>query len=78
MAIGLNFFLVAIRFALLFAVKSSYDQRRVSLASWLFWLSPLADILAVTRIFLSAFQVPKQWRGRVYSAVLFMGVEMFI
>ncbi len=68
LAIGLNFFLVAIRFALLFAVKSSYYREGVSLARWLFWLSPLADILAVTRIFLSAVRVPKEWRGRVYSS----------
>ncbi|MFM7580152.1 MAG: hypothetical protein ACKO5Q_24860 [Microcystaceae cyanobacterium] len=32
------------------------------------WLSPLADPLAVLRIYLSAQQQPKQWRGRIYGA----------
>ncbi|MBD1908128.1 glycosyltransferase [Trichocoleus sp. FACHB-6] len=32
-----------------------------------FYLSPLADPLAVLRIFLSAFRTPKQWRGRNYG-----------
>ena len=67
LVIGLNLFLVVIRFALLFAVKSSYYRDKAPVASWLFWLSPFADILAVVRIFLSAFQTPKEWRGRVYS-----------
>jgi dolichol-phosphate mannosyltransferase len=64
-ATGLNLFLVLIRFALLFAIAPSY-QRSSSPASWLFWLSPLADPLAVLRIFLSTLQKPKQWRGRNY------------
>ncbi|MDD1438683.1 hypothetical protein MEN24_20675, partial [Dolichospermum sp. ST_sed10] len=34
---------------------------------WIFWLSPLADPLAVLRIFLSAFHTPKEWRGRKYG-----------
>ena len=32
-----------------------------------FYLSPLADPLAVLRIFLSAIRTPKQWRGRSYG-----------
>jgi dolichol-phosphate mannosyltransferase len=66
LAIGLNLFLVAIRFALLFAIYPSYYRNRFSLAALLFWLSPFADPLAAFRILLSATQTPKQWRGRVY------------
>jgi dolichol-phosphate mannosyltransferase len=66
LAIGLNLFLVAIRFALLLAIYPSYYRERFSVAALCFWLSPLADPLAVLRIFLSAAQQPKQWRGRVY------------
>lgn len=64
--LGLNLFLLAIRFALLFAIAPSYD-RTATKGGWLFWLSPLADPLAVLRIFLSAFRKPTQWRGRSYT-----------
>jgi dolichol-phosphate mannosyltransferase len=68
LALGLNLFLLTVRFALLFAIAPSYYRdRKNSFASWFFWLSPLADPLAVLRIFLSALQKPKQWRGRVYG-----------
>ena len=63
---SLNVFLVTIRFALLLAIYPSYYREKFSLAALSFWLSPLADPFAVLRIFLSAFQKPKQWRGRVY------------
>jgi dolichol-phosphate mannosyltransferase len=66
-AAGLNLFLLLIRFALLFAIAPSYDRSQESAASWLFWLSPLADPLAVWRIFLSASHRPTSWRGRSYS-----------
>jgi dolichol-phosphate mannosyltransferase len=66
LAIVLNLFLVAIRFALLLAIYPSYYRAGFSVAALCFWLSPLADPFAVLRIFLSAFQQPKQWRGRVY------------
>ena len=67
-ATGLNLFLVLIRFALLWAIAPSYHRiKQFSPAALLFWLSPLADPLAVTRIFLSARQNPTQWRGRVYA-----------
>ena len=67
-ATGLNLFLVLIRFALLWVIAPSYHRiKRFSPAALLFWLSPLADPLAVTRIFLSARQNPTQWRGRVYA-----------
>lgn len=64
--LGLNSFLLAIRFALLFAIAPSYDRTGTT-GGWLFWLSPLADPLAVLRIFLSAFRKPTQWRGRSYT-----------
>ena len=67
--LGLNLFLLAIRFALLFAIAPSYDRTQAK-AGWLFWLSPLADPLAVLRIFLSAFRTPTQWRGRSYGSEL--------
>ena len=69
-AAGLNLFLLLIRFALLFAIAPSYDRTQaLSRSSWLFWLSPLADPLAVLRIFLSTIRRPTQWRGRSYGEV---------
>lgn len=65
-ALGTNAGLVAIRVALLGAIAPSYDLSQAK-GRWLFWLSPLADPLAVLRIGLSSFQQPKQWRGRVYK-----------
>lgn len=68
-ATGLNLFLLLIRFAILVGIRSSYaNPRKFAPASWLFWLSPLADSLAVLRIFLSAQQRPTQWRGRSYQS----------
>ncbi len=64
---GLNSFLLAIRFALLFAIAPSYDRTEAK-GGWLFWLSPLADPLAVLRIFLSAARKPTHWRGRSYGS----------
>lgn len=65
--VGLNVFLLVIRWALLLAIAPSYDRSRAK-GGWLFWLSPLADPLAVLRIFLSANHTPTQWRGRSYTA----------
>ncbi|MBW4615164.1 MAG: glycosyltransferase [Desmonostoc vinosum HA7617-LM4] len=65
--LGLNLFLLVIRFAMLFAIAPSYDCKAANKGSWLFWLSPLADPLAVLRIFLSAFRTPREWRGRKYG-----------
>jgi dolichol-phosphate mannosyltransferase len=65
-ALGLNLGLVAIRVMLLWAIAPSYDLVQAR-GRWLFWLSPLADPLAVLRIGLSSFQRPQQWRGRVYK-----------
>ncbi|MEM8778850.1 MAG: 2'-O-glycosyltransferase CruG [Cyanobacteria bacterium P01_G01_bin.49] len=67
LAIALNLGLLIIRFALLVAVFPSYYRQSCFPQSLLFWLSPLADPLAVLRIFLSAFSKPKEWRGRVYG-----------
>jgi dolichol-phosphate mannosyltransferase len=65
-ALGINGLLVMIRVALLWAIAPSYDLSQ-SRGRWLFWLSPLADPLAVLRIALSTFQRPKEWRGRIYG-----------
>jgi dolichol-phosphate mannosyltransferase len=64
--LGLNIFLLVIRFAMLLAIAPSYDRKNAE-GGWLFWLSPLADPLAVLRIFLSAFRTPREWRGRKYN-----------
>ncbi|MBD2088119.1 2'-O-glycosyltransferase CruG [Coleofasciculus sp. FACHB-542] len=84
-AVGLNLFLLLIRFALLLAIAPSYESKVQSpgfrgsetgkrernfdflLLPVYFYLSPLADPLAVLRIFLSAIRTPKQWRGRSYG-----------
>ncbi len=63
--LGLNLFLLVIRFGMLMAIAPSYDRQN-SKGSWLFWLSPFADPIAVLRIFLSAFRTPREWRGRKY------------
>ncbi len=64
---GLCGALVAIRWALLLAIAPSYDRSQSQAGAWLFWLSPLADPLAVARIWLSSRQRPRQWRGRRYD-----------
>lgn len=64
-ALALNSLLALIRFGLNLAIAASYDFSQAK-ATWLFWLSPFADPLAVLRIFLSSLQKPKQWRGRSY------------
>jgi dolichol-phosphate mannosyltransferase len=67
LAIGLNVFLLTIRCALLLAIYPSYYRPKIfAPAAWLFWLSPLADPVAVLRIAISSWQTPKQWRGRQY------------
>lgn len=65
-AIALNASLVTIRFALLFAIQTAY-QKSDTPGFWGYWLSPLADPLAVLRILLSSLQTPTQWRGRTYA-----------
>lgn len=65
MTLGLNLSLILIRVALTFAIAPSYDLTQAR-QKWAFWLSPLADLLAVYRIYLSSIQIPTQWRGRRY------------
>lgn len=64
----LNAALLIIRFGMSLAIASSYDRSHSRFA-WIFWLSPLADPLAVLRILISSIQTPKQWRGRSYSSL---------
>ncbi|NEO83519.1 MAG: glycosyltransferase [Spirulina sp. SIO3F2] len=59
---AVNGLLLLIRVALLGAIAPSYAGRK---PIW-FWLSPLADSLAVLRIWLSSSRQPTQWRGRQY------------
>ena len=59
---GLNAFLLLLRCGMSIAIAPSYSG-----SSFFFWLSPLADPLAVLRIFLSSLKKPKAWRGRVYD-----------
>ncbi|MCS7291494.1 MAG: glycosyltransferase family 2 protein [Gloeomargarita sp. SKYBB_i_bin120] len=62
--LGLNLSLLLIRWGMLFAIRPVYTGWNSQ--SWPFWLSPLADPLAVLRIWLSALTRPKHWRGRNY------------
>ncbi|MBP0018108.1 MAG: glycosyltransferase [Cyanobacteria bacterium SBLK] len=66
-AIALNGFLVLLRGLMLIAIAPSYADTGKTPSSWMFWLSPFADPLAVFRIFLSSMGQPKQWRGRMYA-----------
>lgn len=59
---SLNAFLLLLRCGMLIAIASSYSG-----SSFWFWLSPLADQLAVLRIFLSSLKKPTKWRGRSYA-----------
>ena len=64
--LGLNLFWLMVRFALCGAIAGSYDLS-VASQKWIFWLSPLADPLAVVRLFISANRRPTRWRGRTYQ-----------
>lgn len=66
LTLGINLSLLAVRFALQWAILPSYDLSQAQ-GSWAFWLSPLADPLAVIRIWLSSLRTPTQWRGREYA-----------
>ncbi|MGD1908780.1 MAG: 2'-O-glycosyltransferase CruG [Leptolyngbyaceae cyanobacterium] len=66
LALGLNISLIVVRVALQWAILPSYDLSQAK-GKWAFWLSPLADGLAVLRIGLSSFRTPTQWRGRCYG-----------
>jgi dolichol-phosphate mannosyltransferase len=60
-----NAALLAIRVLMLLALRTSYDRVR-----WTFWLSPLADPLAVLRVILSTLTRRRTWRGRAYGAAM--------
>ncbi len=62
--LGLNLTLVLIRWGMVVAVSGSYVAGP---GLGLLWLSPLADLFAVWRIFLSSIQQPRTWRGRNYN-----------
>lgn len=66
LSLGLNASLIAARMALQWAILPSYDLSQAP-HRWIFWLSPLADPLAVLRIWLSSLRTPKSWRGRQYD-----------
>jgi len=57
-----NGLLLGIRVLLLWPLSHSYERRAAS-----FWLSWLADPLAVVRIVRSTLQRRRQWRGRRYT-----------
>ena len=57
----LNGTLLALRWLMTSALSASYAERGVP-----FWLSPLADPLAVLRVVLSTLRRPKAWRTRGY------------
>jgi dolichol-phosphate mannosyltransferase len=61
--VAINAVLVLIRVLLLGALAASYDRPGAT-----FWLSPLADPLAVLRVWLSTLRRPRAWRGRLYGA----------
>ncbi|MEO0853532.1 MAG: glycosyltransferase, partial [Cyanobacteria bacterium J06648_11] len=61
--LGTNGGLVAMRWGLLLAISNSYRAK-----PWTFWVSPLADPLAVLRIWMSALTRPQSWRGRSYES----------
>lgn len=63
---ALNGLLVLVRIGMTAAIAPVYDWQQ-GRGQALFWLSPLADPLAVWRLSLSSWQRPKQWRGRQYD-----------
>jgi dolichol-phosphate mannosyltransferase len=60
-AIAINAALVMVRVSMLAALAPAYERRR-----WTYWLSPAADVLAVTRLIVSSLRRPTSWRGRSY------------
>jgi dolichol-phosphate mannosyltransferase len=59
--LGVNAIAMAIRVALLWPLSRSYER-----TAWTFWLSWLADPLAVARIVMSTLSRRRTWRGRTY------------
>ena len=60
--LGVNAVALAIRLALLRPLSRSYDR-----TTWAFWISWLADPLAVARIIMSTVSRRRTWRGRTYA-----------
>ena len=60
--LAVNAAALAIRLALLRPLSRSYDR-----TAWTFWISWLADPLAVARIILSTLSRRRTWRGRTYA-----------
>jgi dolichol-phosphate mannosyltransferase len=60
---AVNAVLVVVRVLLLGALVRSYERPGLT-----FWLSPLADPLAVARVLVSTARRPSRWRGREYPA----------
>jgi dolichol-phosphate mannosyltransferase len=56
-----NALALAVRIALLMALRRSYARR-----GWAFWMSWLADIPAAVRLTISTLRSPRTWRGRTY------------
>lgn len=61
---SVNVALLTVRTLLLAALRGSYERTGPA-----FWLSPLADPLAVVRVIFSALTRPARWRGREYARV---------
>jgi len=59
--LGLNMLLIFIRLGVLANVARAYDPR-----PWSYWLSPLYDLPAATKLVQSALTRRHQWRGRAY------------
>jgi len=60
--LAVNAVALAIRLALLRPLSRSYDR-----TAWTFWVSWLADPLAVARIIVSTVSRRRTWRGRTYA-----------
>jgi dolichol-phosphate mannosyltransferase len=60
--VAVNAILLSIRVAMLGALRGSYERRW-----WTYWLSPLADPIAVMRVLISSLRRPRLWRGRAYD-----------
>lgn len=60
---ALDWILLAVRAALLGALRGAYAQRGPA-----FWLSPLADPVTAVRLTLSSVRQTTTWRGRTYAA----------
>jgi dolichol-phosphate mannosyltransferase len=59
----LNLLLVAMRIGVLIGARRAYQQPPAT-----YWLSPLADALVCTQLWLSAFRAEHTWRGRALVA----------